>query len=316
VTATIPKTMRAAVVDAPGPPEALRVADVPVPPLRRDHVIIALDLASVGSWDAKERSGEWRDIKPGTILGADGSGTVAAVGAGVRNVQTGDRVYSYSYDNADGGFYAEYVSVRAALVAHVPAQIRSDIAGAMPCVALTALSGLETLGVKRDDALLVFGASGGVGSFAVWLGSLMKAKVTGTARPDAHGYVLALGATHVIDPHARDLETEIRKAEPNGFDAALVTASGDTLPVFFEHLKPRAPVAYPDGVQPEPVAERHRMIAFNGEMSRKAFAHLNATIGTHTIPLEVSVFDLDDVVEAHRRIERGHVVGKLVLRIR
>src|ERR1700688_4547306 len=175
--AELPKTMKAAVVDAAGPPDAFRIADVPVPRLRRDHAIIALDFASVGVWDAKERAGEWREITPGTILGADGARTVVA-GA--------DRVYAYSDDNREGGFYAEYVSVLGDRAAPVPPQIKQDVAGAMPCVALTALAGLEALGVKRDEVLLVFGVSGGVGSLGVWLGSGVKAKVVGTARPDAH----------------------------------------------------------------------------------------------------------------------------------
>src|ERR1700688_2404496 len=207
--AELPKTMKAAVVDAAGPPDAFRIADVPVPRLRRDHAIIALDFASVGIWDAKERAGEWREITPGTILGADGAGTVVAVGERVEHLRVGDRGYAYSYDNREGGFYAEYVSVLGDRAAPVPPQIKQDVAGAMPCVALTALAGLEALGVKRDEVLLVFGASGGVGSLGVWLGSGVKAKVVGTARPDAHEYVHSLGAEHVISPHARRLESVI-----------------------------------------------------------------------------------------------------------
>jgi NADPH2:quinone reductase len=314
--AALPKTMKAAVLDAAGPPDAFRIADVPVPPPRRDHAIIALDFASVGIWDAKERVGEWRQITPGTILGADGAGTVVAVGQRVERLSVGDRVYAYSYDNRDGGFYAEYVSVPGDRAARVPSQIRQDVAGAMPCVALTALAGLEALGVKRDEVLLVFGASGGVGSLAVWLGSGMNVKVVGTARPDAHAYVHSLGALHAISPHARRLESVIARASLPGWDAALVTANGDTLPTFLAHLKHGAPVAYPEGVEPEPVAPRHPVIAVNGVSSRKTFERLAEAIGVRVLPLELTVYPLADVAEAHRRIERGHVVGKVVLRIR
>ena len=314
--ASLPKTMKAAVVDVAGSPDVFRIADVPVPQLKRDHAIIALDFASVGIWDAKERAGEWREITPGTILGADGAGTVVAVGDKVENLSVGDRAYAYSYDNAEGGFYAEYVSVRGDRAALVPPQIRQDVAGAMPCVALTALAGLEALEVKPGDVLLVFGASGGVGALAVWLGSGMKAEVVGTARPDAHGYVRSLGAAHVIAPHAPHLESAIARASPPGWDKALVTASGDTLPAFLTPLKHAAPVAYPEGVEPEPVAPHHPVKAVNGESSRDAFARLAAAISVRTLPLELTMYRLADVAEAHRRIERGHVVGKVVLRIR
>jgi NADPH2:quinone reductase len=314
--AALPKTMKAAVLDAAGGPDAFRIADVPVPGLKRDHAIIALDFASVGIWDAKERAGEWRDITPGTILGADGAGTVVAVDERVEHLHVGDRVYAYSYDNTEGGFYAEYVSVLGGRAARVPPQIRQDVAGAMPCVALTALAGLEALGLKREQVLLVFGASGGVGSLAVWLGSGMKAEVVGTARPDAQGYVQSLGAAHVISPHARRLESVITRASLAGWDAAFVTATGDTLPTFFAHLKHDAPVAYPEGVEPEPVAPRHPVIAVNGVSSRKTFARLEKAIGERVLPLELTVYPLAEVAEAHRRVERGHVVGKVVLRIR
>ncbi len=99
--APLPKTMNAAVVDAAGAPDAFRIADVPLPQVKRDHAIIALDFASVGIWDAKERSGEWREITPGTILGADGAGTVVALGKEVEHLRVGDRVYAYGYDNPE-----------------------------------------------------------------------------------------------------------------------------------------------------------------------------------------------------------------------
>src|SRR3981081_2563421 len=117
--ANLPKTMKAAVVDAAGPPNTFRIADVPVPRLKRDHAIIALDFASVGIWDATERAGDWRDITPGTILGADGAGIVVAAGRDVEHLRVGDRVYAYSYDNPDGGFYAEDGRVRTSHAASV-----------------------------------------------------------------------------------------------------------------------------------------------------------------------------------------------------
>jgi NADPH2:quinone reductase len=315
MSSALPKTMKAAVLDGPGPPDAFQIKQVPVPHLTRNHVIIALDYASVGSWDAKLRQGAWGEVKPGTILGADGSGTVAA--ADIDRFRVGDRVYSYSYDNPHGGFYAEYVSVPADRVEHVPRQIDQKIAGAMPCVALTAQSGWEVLGIRRGQMVLVFGASGAVGSLGVWLASNpIDATVVAAARTDAHEYVRKLGAAHAVDPHSGQREAVLKRVAPDGLDAALVAADGDTLPVFLEHLRPGAAFAYPNGVEPEPKIEGHRGIAFDGEMTREAFERLNRAIGTRTIPLRVEVYSLEDVAAAHRRIEQGHVLGKLVLQIR
>ncbi len=312
----LPETMKAAVVDAAGPPKTIHIKDVPVPRLSRHHVIIALDYAGLGSWDAAQRSGAWGAVKPGTILGADGSGTIAAVAADVTNFKPGDRVYSYSYGNPSGGFHAEYVSVPADRVGHVPPHLDMKVAGAMPCVALTAQSGLETLKISRGQKLLVFGASGGVGSLAVWLATGRGATVVGSARPDAQDYVRSLGAAHAVDPNSSQRNAILKRFAPEGFDAAIVAANGDPLPDFLSHLKAGAPFAYPNGVEPKPHMSGHAALTFDGEMSHAAIERLNAAIGSRTIPLRVQEFPLNDAVEAHHRIEQGHVVGKIVLRIR
>jgi NADPH:quinone reductase-like Zn-dependent oxidoreductase len=307
--------MKAAVVDRAGPPNTIHIAEVPVPPLARNHVIIELQYAGVGIWDAEQRAGSDGTVKPGTILGVDGSGTIAAIDSNIERFRVGDRVYSYSYGNPAGGFYADYVSVPSDRVGHVPSHLDMVVAGAMPCVALTALSGLEILNVKSGQTVLVFGASGGVGSLAVWLASVRGATVVGTARPDAQEYVRSLGAAHAIDPNSSELKGILKRVAPEGFDTALVAANSDTLPAFLSYLKEQAPFAYPNGVEPEPRFTGHPHLAFNGEMSREAFDRLNAAIGSRTIPLRTQVFPLNDVVAAHRRIEQGHVIGKIVLRI-
>ncbi len=312
---TLPKVMKAAVVDTAGPPEAIHIKEVPVPALPSNHVLIAPEYVGVGIWDAEQRAGSWGSVKPGTILGADGSGTIAAVGSHVTKFHVGDRVYSYSYGNGSGGFYAQYVSVLADRVAPVPAHLEMKIAGGMPCIALTAQSGLETLKAARGQTVLVFGASGGVGSCAVWLGSEKGATVVGTARPDAQQYVRSLGAAHTIDPNSQERESAIKRAAKDGFDAALVTANSAALAYFFSHLKPKAPIAFPNGVEPKPRFNGHPVSAFDGAMSHEAFEKLNAAIGSRTLPLRTQVFSLKDVAAAHHRIEEGHVVGKIVLHV-
>jgi NADPH:quinone reductase len=162
----------------------------------------------------------------------------------------------------------------------------------------------------------VFGASGGVGSLAVWLANGRGATVTGSAKPDAQDYVRSLGAAHAIDPNSSERNAILKRVAPEGFDAAMVTASSDALAVFLSHLKAGAPFAYPNGVEPKPHISGHAVLTFDGEMSRAAIERLNSAIGSRTIPLRVHEFPLKDVVAAHQRIEQGHVVGKIVFRIR
>jgi NADPH:quinone reductase len=317
MTSDLPKMMKAAVLDKAGPADSIHITSVPVPELTHDHVIIALDYAGVGIWDAEQRSGTWGAVKPGTILGADGSGTVAAVSTGVTRLSVGERVYSFSYGNRQGGFYAEYISVPANRVERVPDQLDQKVAGAMPCVALTALAGLRVLKVKDGEMLLVFGASGGVGSLAVWLAAqAMGATVVGTARPDAHAYLRTLGAAHAIDPRSPRRDAVIKEIAAGGFDAIFATANGDDLPSFMSHLRSNAPVAYPNGVEPEIHLEGHPVLPFDAGQKREDFELLNEAIGQRSMALRVEAFPLDRVVDAHRRIEQGHVEGKIVLRIR
>jgi NADPH:quinone reductase len=278
-------------------------------------VLIRVQYAGVGIWDASQRSGAWGVIKPGTILGADGSGTIAAVGSRVNGFKPGDQVYAYSYNNTEGGFHAEYISVPADRVALVPKHIEMKVAGGLPCVALTAQSGLETLKVKQGQTILVFGASGGVGSCAVWLGQAKGATVVGTARPDAQEYVRSLGAAHAVDANAAQHEAVISRVAHDGFDAALVAANGSALPDFLSHLKTGAAVGFPNGVEPKPRLHGHAVMAFDGEMSHEAFSRLDKTIGSRTLPLRIHTFAFHEVAAAHQRVEAGHVVGKIVLHI-
>jgi NADPH:quinone reductase len=317
MTSNLPEMMKAAVADKAGAPDVIHVTSVPVPRLTRGHVIIALDYASVGIWDAQQRAGNWGAVKPGTILGVDGSGRVAAVGGDVTRLRVGERVYSYSYGNPLGGFHAEYVSVPADRAQRVPEQLDQKVAGAMPCVALTAHAGLHVLKTKRGGLLLVFGASGGVGSLAVWLAAnAMGATVVGTGRPETHEYLRKLGAAHAIDPRSPRRDAVIKEIAPSGFDAVLATANGDDLPAFLSDLRSHASIAYPNGVEPEIHVEAHPSLPFDGGMSREDFERLNEAIGTRSMPLRVEAFPLDRAVDAHRRIERGRVEGKVVLRMR
>src|SRR5260370_441673 len=153
----IPKTMHAAAIDHPGGPEVLSIHTLPVPQLDANEVLIAVDTAGVGGWDADMREGwspsGWTHFP--LVLGSDGAGTVAAVGSRVRRFKPGDRVYAYAWDNPKGGFYAEYVAVRAEAVAHIPKPLDLKHASAIPVTGLTALQGIDhALHIKKVNPLL------------------------------------------------------------------------------------------------------------------------------------------------------------------
>src|SRR5262249_7044355 len=119
----IPGTMRAAAIDRFGKPDVLKLHTLPIPGIDPSEILIAIDTAGVGSWDAAIRGGWWpgggRPRFP-LVLGTDGSGTVVAAGSNVRRFAVGDAVYAYSFTNTKGGFYAEYVAVHADHVSRAP----------------------------------------------------------------------------------------------------------------------------------------------------------------------------------------------------
>src|SRR5690349_18397954 len=181
----IPSTMRAAAIDRFGEPDVLKIHELPVPEVGPTEVLIAVHTAGVASWDAEMRDGWWPEKKRPRfplVLGTDGSGTVAAVGSRIRRFKPGDRVYSYSWNNPKGGFYAEYVVVVADKVGSVPRRLDLKQAGAIPTTGLTALQGIDdALHVKKRETVMIHGASGGVGTLAVQFAKSRGARVLAIA---------------------------------------------------------------------------------------------------------------------------------------
>ncbi|HEX3550483.1 MAG TPA: alcohol dehydrogenase catalytic domain-containing protein, partial [Candidatus Elarobacter sp.] len=175
----IPATMRAAAIDGFGGPERLAIREIVVPAIDPHEVLVAVDTAGVGVWDAKARKGLWSsgaDRFP-MVLGADGSGTIVALGDQVRGLQLGDAVYGYAYGEGKGGFYAEYVALRAEHVAPMPPSLDFREAGGIGVTGITALAGIDALGVTAGQTVIVHGATGGVGTIALQLAKRCGARV-------------------------------------------------------------------------------------------------------------------------------------------
>jgi NADPH:quinone reductase-like Zn-dependent oxidoreductase len=148
-------------------------------------VLIALHAAGVGVWDADIRGGWWPEGRPKfpLVLGTDGAGIIRAKGGRTRRFKIGDRVWAYEFINPKGGFYAEYVAVNAQHAARIPKRLDLLHAGASAVTGLTALQGIDDhLRVRRGTTILVFGATGAVGTLAVQFAKRHGARVIGTAR--------------------------------------------------------------------------------------------------------------------------------------
>ena len=256
MTIKISKTMRAVAIDHFGGPDVLTLHLLPVPVPEPHEVLIRLHTAGVGGWDAQMRGGWWLEGRPRfpAVLGSDGAGTVAAVGSRVRRLQVGEKVYAYSFNNAKGGFYAEYVVVAAANAAPVPDGMGLKHAGAIPTTGLTALQGVDdALKTKAGDSLIIHGASGGVGTMAVQFAKARGARVLAIAS-GADGKALArrLGADKAVDGRDEDILAAARAFAPDGVDAVMAFAGGKQLTQCLHALRAGGKVAYPNGVEPTP----------------------------------------------------------------
>ena len=320
--ATPPATMRAAAIDRKGGPEVLTLHELPTPRPGADEVLVALDSAGVGPWDVdvREKLDYWKNRNFPLVLGVDGAGTVAAVGADVRGFKVGDPVYAYAWDNPQGGFYAEYIALPAKAVAHVPAGMSLKDAGAMPVSALTALQGIDdALHIKAGETLIIHGASGAVGSLALQFARLRGAKVLATASgEDGVTFVRRLGASAAVEGRHGDIRAAAREFAPGGVDAVLALAGGEALETCIDALKPGGRVAFPGGVRPEPKARPGLVIVrYNALAGPAEYARLNEAIQAAKLEVPIAAeFPLSDAAGAQQRMAAGHVLGKIVLRIR
>src|SRR5204862_4735436 len=196
--------------------------ELPVPKPGPHEVVIAIDTAGVGRWDAHIRVGSWR--KPGRarfplVPGVDGAGVVVAKGARVRRLRLGDRVYAYEFGNRQGGFYAEFAAADANHVGRVPKGLDLRDAGAVVTTGLTALQGIHTLGLRAGHTVLIFGASGAVGSMAVQFAVQRGAHVIATASGAAPArLVRKLGAHRIFDARRAASVEQLRTFAPDGLD--------------------------------------------------------------------------------------------------
>lgn len=314
--------MTAAAIDRFGPPEVLKTHVLPVPDLDPDEVLIAVEAAGVGSWDPLIRRGDWAEqgTKFPLVLGTDGVGRVAAVGGRVRRWRIGERVWGSSYMNPKGGFYAEYVALKANDVGRPPRHLDTLEAGAGCATGLTALQGIDDhLRVRRGEVVLVFGASGGVGTLAVQFAKRKGARVIGTATGrDATALVRSLGADGVFDARDRRAPDRLRELAPEGLDAVLALAGGEELERCLDQVRAGGRVAYPNGVEPPPRKRRGlRIVAYNGEAGRARLTRLERAASEARLRVPIAaVFPLAQAARAHARVERGRVLGRVVLRVR
>ena len=321
--------MRAIVQHSYGGPEVLSVAEVDAPAPADDEVLIRVRAVGVSIGDAFIMRGEPRAVRLAfglrrpkqPIIGRDVAGVVEAVGAGVTRFRVGDPVYAES----DQGGYAELVAVQEPFVALRPSVVDVIHAAAVPVSGTTALQGLRLAGVTAGQHVLVNGASGGVGGFAVQLAKAMGAEVTGVCRAAKADHVRAIGADHVIDYSTDDFT-----AGGARYDVIFDLVADHSLGRLRRSLTPRGTLVLSSGkggkvfgpfgrmirasvISPF-VSQRLRPLAArrNGDDLAELASRIDAGEVT---PVVDEVFPLERAAAAVARLESGAVRGKVVIQV-
>ncbi|WP_246166963.1 NADP-dependent oxidoreductase [Oryzomonas japonica] len=311
------ETMKSVRIHAYGGPEALVYEDAPLPQLGKDEILVRVHAAAVNPVDWKIREGHLKgmlDSRLPLILGWDVSGTVEAVGPEVVRFKAGDEVFSRP-DIARDGAYAEFIVIRENEAAFKPQSIDHLHAAAIPLAGLTACKSLFAAAkLSAGQTILIHGAAGGVGTYAVQLAKWKGAHVIATASERNHDYLRELGADEVIAYQNVRFEDKVRDV-----DVVFDTIGGETQTRSWNVVKqggvlvsivspPSQEEAVARGVRPEFVFIQPDA----AELS--ALAKL-VDSGKLRVMVE-AVLPLAEARRAQELSQNGHTRGKIVLKVR
>jgi NADPH:quinone reductase len=307
--------MRAAVIKRFGPPEVIEIREVPVPVPAPGQVLVQVHAAGMNPVDAQNRAdGSWAGITLPAVLGSDAAGTIAAL-------SVGEPVFYFSdFLASEGGSYAEYQAVDAGIIARHPATLSDGQAAAVPLAAGTAYEVVtRRLAVTAGEWLVICGASGGVGTYAIQLAKHLGARVIALASVGNHKLVRSLGADIALDYHDSDVGAAI--AEVAGpVDAVADLVGADMAVRSLDWLRIGGRLASVSSLTGDFDAAIDKNLTIHGVLVRPDAARLRALaalIDTGNLrPVVTREYPLEQVAAAHRELERRHTSGKLVLAIR
>lgn len=315
--------MRALVSKRYGPPEqVMRLEHVPRPQPGPGQVLLRVAASAFNAWDWDHATGQHlvrigAPFRPAhRILGADVSGTVVALGAGVTGLAEGQRVFGDLSEGSWGGL-AEYAVAPVEALATLPDGMDFSTAAAIPQAGCLAIQALRARPLKAGEAVLVNGAGGGVGTFAVQLVKAAGARVTAVDSADKHDALRALGADEVIDYRRADYW-----AQGAQYDLIIDMVASKGLTAYVPALRDGGSFVMVGGTIGAILgcalfgasAGRARGQSFGLLYYRVSATDLIEVVG-RARPVIDTIVPLERAAEALRRLGEGRVVGKVVVRV-
>jgi len=306
--------MKAAYIEQFGGPEVLQYGDLPDPVAAAGQVVVDVAAASVNGADWRVRAGQYGQATFPLVLGRDFSGSVAALGAGVDDLQIGDAVFGVLEAGREGA-YADKLAINAAIIAKKPDGLSHIDAAALALTGLTAVISVETtLKLQRGETILIQGGAGGVASFAIQLAKHLGARVITTTSAANADYVRSLGADEVIDYNTQDFTGAVKAC-----DAVFDTVGGEVAQKSFAVLKPGGRAAFIASGPQAPKPDRGDVTALRPAVgrARAPLERIAALVTAGAVrPPEVKLYRLAQAAQAHRLSESRHFRGKLVFQLR
>ncbi|MET9957292.1 NADP-dependent oxidoreductase [Streptomyces sp. NPDC006339] len=314
--------MRALNVSEPGAQPA--VSDLPVPEVTDGHVLIRVRNAALNAVDNALASGMMAEMMPHAyplVLGRDASGVVEVVGAGVDHLAAGDEVFGHVLlvPPVQAGTLAEYALLPTASVAAKPAGLDFATAAAPPLAGTAAYASVEALDVQPGQVVLVVGATGGVGSYAVQLLAARGATVVATGTPADADRLTGLGAATVVDHTAATLVADqVTAAYPDGVDGLidLVSRSAEGLPL--SALRKGGKVASTLNAADEQALAAAGLTGSNimATPVREVIEPLAALAAEGTVKADIAtVLPLERAAEGLATLAAGHARGKIIVNV-
>ncbi|HEX8770532.1 MAG TPA: NADP-dependent oxidoreductase [Acidimicrobiales bacterium] len=297
--------MKAIIVPEFGDSSVLQFANVPAPVPEPGELLISVTGAGVGPWDAKARRGMFGAREFPYIPGAEFSGIVEVVGEGVEGFAVGDPVYA----STGAGAHAELASARADRAARAPQTLDLVDAGAVPVGAGTAIEGLDDhLRIGPGESVVVAGAAGGVGTFAVQIAKARGARVVATASPSNHDFLRSIGADEVLDYHG----DWVAAARP--VDAAFDCVGGTTWDECVAAVRDGGRAVSIIGSVPLDTDRDVTLSTFAARLTGERLVAAARLVDDGKLKVEIAArLPLEEAAKAHDMIETGHTRGKIVL---
>jgi NADPH:quinone reductase-like Zn-dependent oxidoreductase len=303
--------MKAARIHKFGPPEVVVIEDLSRPSAGAGELLVRVRAAGVAPWDAIIREGKSKVSPPPPLtLGSDLSGIVEEVGLGVANFRIGDDVYGVTNTQFCGA-HAEFAVASARMVANKPRSLSYLEAASVPVVGVTAWQMLfEYAHVIAGQSVLILGAGGNVGAYAVQFAVMTGLDVVAIAGSKDLEFVRSLGAKTVLDYRGINFEEAIPHV-----DALIDTVGGETLERSFRKLKPGGVLVSVVSTEPLPQRTGIRSVFFYAEVTTTRLGVLTKLFEARELSVRVgSILPLEDARSAHYMLAgASHKPGKIVL---